>query len=646
MKKFRFKLFINLLLLAGAVYFLYPTYSDYQSTQKIDETLKQKEVSQLKANPSLTKQDLDKELKQIEDSIRSSDPSIKRNRTKRVKLGLDLQGGMYVSLEVNTLKLLEKITKKNDDNFKQILKATEVIVKAKEEDVVTTFAAECKKKGVRLSFYFGESRDDDAKVLGLLKTQTDDAVKRAVEIIRNRIDQYGVAEPTIQTSGSRRVIVELPGVANEEEARQLLQGTALLEFKLVKDPEYTVAIMEKINKVLAGKPLDDSTKKDTNLTNTKDTTKKDVAKDTNTKKPEQMSQEEFAKEYPFYALAQLNPQSQTADAFVKDDNRVKIIQILERPDIQAIVPNDCQFLFSAKPDIVDKDNTAYYRMYCVKKSPELTGGVITEARANLDPTSSTPIVTMAMNNEGSRDWARITGSNLNKRIAVILDNAIFSAPVVRSKITGGNSQIEGMANLEEARLLEIVLKAGALPAPVDIMEERTVGPSLGQDSIKSGLLSGALGALLVVLFMIVYYRYAGWIADFAVVINVLFILAVMAGFNATLTLPGIAGIILTIGMAVDANILVNERIREEYDTGKTIKAAIESGYAKAFTAIFDANITTFITGLILYQFGTGPVQGFALTLMIGIVCTMYTALVITRLIFDISLEYGYSPKFG
>lgn len=646
MKKFRFKLIINLLLLIAAVYFLYPTYSDYQATKEINEMLKQREEIYSKTQPTLSKQDVDRKLKMVEDSIRNSDPSIKKNRTKRIKLGLDLQGGMYVALEVNTLKLLEKITKKNDDNFKQIMKATEEKVRTTDEDVVNTFAAECKKRGIRLSYYFGESRDSDEQVLSVLKSQTDDAVQRAVEIIRNRIDQYGVAEPTIQTSGSRRIIVELPGVANEEEARQLLQGTALLEFKLVKDPEYTMAVMEKINKVLAGKPLDDTTKKDTNTAKSKDTTKKNVAEDTNKKKPEQMTKEEFEKEYPFFTLAQLIPQSQTADALVKDENRSKILQILDRPEIQAVIPNDCEFLFSAKPDVYDNDGTPYYRMYCVKKTPELTGGVITEARANLDPNSSAPIVTMAMNSEGARDWARITGSNINKRIAVILDNAVFSAPVVRTKITGGNSQIEGMANLEEAKLLEIVLKAGALPAPVDIIEERTVGPSLGQDSIRKGLISGALGALLVVVFMLVYYRYAGAIADFAVVINVLFILAVMAGFNATLTLPGIAGIILTIGMAVDANILVNERIREEYDAGKTIKAAIDAGYSRAFTAIFDANITTFITGLILYQFGTGPVQGFALTLMIGIVSTMYTALVLTRLLFDISLEYGYQPNFG
>ena len=285
-------------------------------------------------------------------------------------------------------------------------------------------------------------------------------------------------------------------------------------------------------------------------------------------------------------------------------------------------------------------------MYLVNKEPELTGGVITDANANIDPNTSAPIVTMTMNSEGATEWARITGANVNKRIAIMLDGGIFSAPVVKGKIPSGRSQIEGMADLNEAKLLEIVLKAGALPAPVDIIEERTVGPSLGEDSINKGLTSVTLGYLLVGIFMIIYYRKAGTIAAASLIFTILFILGVLAGFNATLTLPGIAGIILTIGMAVDANVLIFERIREEMATGKTIKASIDSGFARAYSAIIDSNITTFFTGIILYQFGTGPIQGFALTLMIGIAASLFSALVVARVIMDVMVSKNITVTVG
>jgi preprotein translocase subunit SecD len=253
---------------------------------------------------------------------------------------------------------------------------------------------------------------------------------------------------------------------------------------------------------------------------------------------------------------------------------------------------------------------------------------------------------MEMNGEGARDWARITGANIGKRVAIIMDKGIFSAPVVQAKITGGRSRITGMDSPNEARLLEIVLKAGALPAPVSIIEQRSVGPSLGEDSIRAGMNSMIIALIFTVLFMIFYYHTSGAIADFALLFNIVFILGVMAGFQATLTLPGIAGIVLTIGMAVDANVLINERIREELAGGKTVRAAIDAGYSKAFAAIFDSNITTFLTGLVLYQFGTGPVQGFALTLMVGIAASMFSAIVITHIIFNIMTEKGVNPNFG
>ncbi|MDX1701942.1 MAG: protein translocase subunit SecD, partial [Melioribacteraceae bacterium] len=367
--------------------------------------------------------------------------------------------------------------------------------------------------------------------------------------------------------------------------------------------------------------------------------------DTLNQSDEELTEEEFKAQHPFFSIALLDPQGRSADAYVKGEDRNKLDMMINRPEVLKVIPNNVEFIYSAKSFTTD-EGEEYYMMYMVNKDPELTGGVITDAVATIDPTSSAPIVNMTMNSEGATEWARITGANVDKRIAIILDGVVFSAPVVRGKIPGGRSQIEGMADLNEANLLEIVLKAGALPAPVDIIEERTVGPSLGQDSINKGLLSVLLGYALVAVFMIFYYRKAGTIAAAALTFTILFILGVLAGFNATLTLPGIAGIILTIGMAVDANVLIFERIREEMSTGKTVKASIDSGYARALSAIVDSNITTFFTGIILYQFGTGPIQGFALTLMIGIAASLFSALVIARVIFDIMVSKNQAVTVG
>jgi preprotein translocase subunit SecD len=334
-----------------------------------------------------------------------------------------------------------------------------------------------------------------------------------------------------------------------------------------------------------------------------------------------------------------------ADAFVKEQDKNKLESYLNRPEVENVIPNNVEFLFSNEP-FTTQDGVSYYRLYMVNKEPEMTGGVIEDATATINQQTSEPIVNMQMNAEGARDWARITGANIDKRIAIVLDNVVYSAPVVNEKIPSGRSQISGMADMDEAKLLEIVLKAGALPAPIDIIEERTVGPSLGQDSITKGFRSAIIGLVIVIFFMVLYYRKSGTISDLALLFTVLFIFGILAGFNATLTLPGIAGIILTIGMAVDANVLIFERVREELTTGKTARAAVDSGFANSYSAIFDANITTFFTGIILYQFGSGPVQGFALTLMIGILASLFSALVITRIIFDFLVVKGSKITIG
>lgn len=647
MKKYSFRLFLIAIFTILCIYLLYPTYKDYQNTKEIKQKLEVLKQKKLKSTPNINKNELDKYLYAMEDSIRNADPSIAETRAKRIKLGLDLQGGMYLALEVNTAKMFEKIVgNKADATFFQVLKESEKEAKYSDRPLVDIMIEKFQKRGIRLSKYFGSVREDEDVIAENLRKQSDDALNRAMEIIRNRIDQYGVSEPSIQKQGTRRIIVELPGVSKQEEARQLLQGRAQLEFRLVKDPEFTAKVIENINLVLAGKAKIDSTtntaKVDTNSVASKtEADKKDKAdtQKNNKKKTEQ----EFLAENPLFKYMQFNPY--TADGYVEEKMVPIVENILKRQDVRSVIPSNAEFVFSAKPE-VSKDGKKYYTLFLLNAKPELTGEVITNAQANIDPTTNAPIVTMQMNSQGAVEWARITGANIKKRCAIVLDGVVYSAPVIQSKIPSGNSQITGSGSLEEAKILEIILKAGALPAPIDIVEERTVGPSLGQDSISAGFISALLGYLLVAVFMILYYQKAGAIADVALVLIVLYIMGVLAGFSATLTLPGIAGLVLTMGMAVDANVLIYERIREELALGKTVKAAIKSGFDNSLSAIVDSNITTLITGFILYQFGTGPIKGFALTLMIGIFTTLFGALVITRVLIDWSTDKSNQISIG
>jgi preprotein translocase subunit SecD len=623
--KYRFKIIFILAVVALALYFLYPTYRDYAL---------HKELSRLSGQDSLT-------------FVEQNEAAIRDARQKRIKLGLDLQGGMRVVLEVNVLKLVEDLAKNKDDAFAQVFKEVREEARSSDESPVSILRRKFEERQIRLSRYYGSLRDDNDKIAKTLQDEATKAIDRGMEIVRNRVDQYGVSEPNIQKLGGTRVIVELPGVSREQEVRQLLQGTALLEFKLLKEPDVAYRVMDAIDKALAVTAVIDSTDT-TSVINSTDTTSLAAAGDTTkVSTPEgEMTPAELVKKHPFYAAAVVNPQQFPGEAVVAEENKDKVRRMLDRDEVKRVIPADMQFLWSAKARLFG-DGKKYFMLYPVRVTAELTGGVITRAQHNVDPNYNQWIVTMEMNSEGARDWARITGANVNKRIAIVLDNAVFSAPVVRNKITGGNSQIEGMENQDEARLLEIVLKAGALPAPVEIIEQRSVGASLGEDSIRSGLLAAALATVLTILFMIIYYRNGGGVADIAVVFCILFLVAVLAAFQGTLTLPGIAGIILTLAVAVDANVLINERIREEQATGKTLRAAIDAGYDKAWSAILDSNLTTFITGVILYQFGTGPVQGFALTLMIGIVASMFSAIFVTRVIFNVITDvYNKQVSFG
>jgi SecD/SecF fusion protein len=618
------RIFLILAAVIVSLIFLYPTFQDYQYRQKL---------------ASLTGKDSIAYLEQHQDDILNA-------KLKRIKLGLDLQGGMRVVLEVDVIQLLDELAKNKDDNFRAIVKEVREQATNNDESVIPIFGRKFQERGIRMSRYYGNIRDADNAILSQLDGETAKAVDRAIEIVRNRVDQYRVSEPNIQKQGTRRIIVELPGVKDEREVRSLLQGTARLEFRLLRDPQVAYKVMQTIDDYLSGKVTADTAA--AAKTAQKEAKPKDALEELlggNKPSTTDTTQEaKFIREHPFFAYVTPD-QRNTGEGFVLENNRDRVMRLLARPDVQRLIPMDIEFLWSNKTDPTP-DGKKFYHLYAVKKTPELTGQVVIDARASVDQENNRPIVNMEMNTEGAREWARITGANVNKRIAIALDNSVFSAPTVINKIVGGRSQITGMESPNEARLLEIVLKAGALPAPVSIIEQRSVGPSLGEDSIRSGISATMIAVILTVLFMVVYYHTAGAVADVALLFNLLFLLGVMAGFSATLTLPGIAGIMITIGVAVDANVLINERVREELAGGKTLRAAIDAGYKRAWTAIIDAHVTSFLTGVILYQFGTGSVQGFALTLMIGIAASLFSSIVITHVIMNIMLNKGVSPKFG
>ncbi len=607
--------------------------------------------------------------------------SLRKNKEQSLKLGLDLRGGIYVTLEADVIRLLEESAMRDavDEVFLETLEKTRQQVDAGGDDDVLpvflkNFDAIARPKGRKLFSYFdtGDNRDlsEDA-IVKRLERNINEAIDQAIEVVRQRIDKYGVAETTIQKQGTRRIVIELPGVSNEAEVRSLLQTTARLEFKLVRNNAQIVRSFYAIDQLLKNKGVQSSASTSATATaSTATTTAASTATasagaDSTKKDPyagltDDQKREKFKKDYPFTSLfvTYFNPPGEGQQPVpviyeknefpegdysfqIPDETLAKFEEIMARPDVRRIMGNEYQAIVSAKPEpFFERQGVKLFYIYGVLAKPELTGDVISDAQATFDPTNNSPMVMMDMNADGASNWARITGANIKKRIAIVLDDRVYSAPTVQNKITGGRSQITGSSTIDEARLLEIVLKAGALKAPVKIVEERVIGPSLGEDSIRKGIISGAVAALLVVLFMILYYATAGMLADIAVMVNILLVVAVLAAFAGTLTLPGIAGLILTLGMAVDTNILVFERIREELHRGRSLRAAVDEGFKRAFNAILDSNITTMITGAILYYLGTGPIRGFAVTLMIGIVITLFTGITLSKVFFELILSRG------
>ncbi|MCK3683832.1 protein translocase subunit SecDF [Maribellus sp. YY47] len=594
-------------------------------------------------------------------------------RELELNLGLDLKGGMNVTLEVEVKDIIRAMANySTDETFVKALAKADEKKTNSQEDYVSLFgkAFEEIDPNAKLASIFNtlELRDrvnfssTNAEVLDVIRKETDAAIDNAFNIIRTRIDRFGVAQPNIQQLQTRgRILVELPGVKDQNRVRTLLQGTANLEFwETYENQEvyqYLLLANEKIRELDAVK-VEQTTNEDVAETPAaeKDTTaanallaemQDESAADTSAAGIDNMAN--FQKQYPLFAV--LNPSTdQTGQLFkgpavgiAQAKDTMAVNAYLNNPQIRSLFPRDLRFAWTAKS--MDQAGTLY-RLIALKVTtrdgrPPLDGEVITDARQDFDQMGSNPEVSMQMNSEGAKIWQRMTKENVGKSIAIVLDGYVRSFPTVNGEIPGGRSSITGLESIEEAKDLANVLKSGKMPAPARIIQEDIVGPSLGQEAINSGLISFVIAFVLVLVYMLFFYsKNAGLAANIALVANMLFIFGVLASLGAVLTLPGIAGIVLTIGMSVDANVLIYERVQEELRAGKGIKLAITDGYKNAYSAIIDGQVTTLLTGIVLYLFGSGPIKGFATTLIIGILTSLFSAIFITRLIFEWQLKKG------
>lgn len=667
-----FRTIIAVVIFAAAIYQLFPTYELWQLRKKADTMIA--DLRQLyPASPDEIKAALNEGL--LENRVRSAisnqdslaqavnlvkeldelNKKMNRAQESAIKQGLDLQGGTYLVYEADLPKLMETVANSRDAKLDSIIAEAQQTSIRTGEDFFEVFRRVFEREGIRMNRYFGRRTQNNGEIIAELDKQAEDTIDRTLEIIRNRVDRFGVSEPTITKQGSRRIIIELAGVQDISRAKKIIGDTALLEFKLVKEPSTVYTLLQDIDRAWL-----EHLKKQSNHVDTAAAPAATVAQQDTT--PEDADLRDILgenilsgdsaeaangdivvddaflqQEKPFLALLGRDEIGGSIEKLIPAKNIPAINRILQHPSVRRVIPDDVQFHYYGKP--IEINGQEYYQFEVTKREPELTGRYIEKAEVTISSgtqslTQGEPQVSLTFDGEGARIFSRVTGANVNKRLAIILDDKVASAPNINERIPSGNASITGSFTMEEANELAIVLRAGALPAPVNPIEERTVGPSLGQDSVRRGQLSILLGIALVIVFMVVYYRLSGLVANFALIMNLILVLAMLATMDATLTLPGVAGIILTIGMAVDANVLIFERIREELRTGKTARAAVDAGYSRAFWTIFDANVTTFLTALVLYQFGSGPIRGFALTLMIGIAATMFTAIVVTRLIFD------------
>ena len=578
---------------------------------------------------------------------------------KIIKQGLDLKGGIYIVLEVDLPTLVTTLAINKDPKFERTVnEVRNILAENPQKKFFTVFTEKISENGLRLPRYYDVDYGAKAEdIINSIREQADDAINRVLEILQNRVDQFGVSEPTIQKQGNRRIIVELAGIQDSERARALLQSTAQLEFFMVKSPEATNDILSQIDKAVRGDEElealvaavdgEQAQTEDGELAVSNDQTISISelfgddglsSEDAGSGDTAVVVDQNIFRERPFSSMLR----ALGNNIAVPEKNLYAIKKIINKPEVQdKLSLGNGRFLFAPEAENYTTNmglEEPLVSMYYLEHDADLTGGVIEEANATIGGQGTSavgqPIVLLDMNSDGARTWSRITGANIGRRIAIVLDKKVHMAPSIRTKITDGGTLIEGFANMDEAKDIAIVLRAGALPAPVKIIEERIVGPSLGADSVKKGTYSVLLGLTLILVFIPFYYKLSGIIADFALIWNILLVLAVLASLGATLTLPGIAALILTVGMSVDANVIIFERIREESRKGKTPRTAIDSGYARALTTIIDANVTTLVAALVLYQFGTGPIKGFATVLFWGIIISMFTAIFVTRTIFN------------
>ncbi|GAL84761.1 bifunctional preprotein translocase subunit SecD/SecF [Sporocytophaga myxococcoides] len=597
----------------------------------------------------------------------------KEVKENELALGLDLQGGMHVTLEVSPVEILKGLagTNAKDPKFQEALKIAGERYKGGKDDYTALFFEAYKEiaPDKKLSDIFANSansgrityKSSDSEVKKVINTEVDDAIDRSFEILRNRIDKFGVIQPNIQRiQGTGRIQVELPGVENPQRVRNLLQGAASLEFLEVYHMPEVIPYLNQINDYLLLKEKDAKAHKASEKTPTSEaaknlltdgdstaTAKSDTSVEADTTAKADTTQKASA----IYSLLR---SGYSLRYEVKDT--AKINRIFSDPKVQAMIPSNMRFVWEQKP-YRDEQGGNTLELVPVKKSRTgkagLTGEVITDARADVSSNAKSYEISMSMNPEGAKKWRNITREASSdpknkRRVAIVLDDYVISAPVVQVEIPNGQSSITGDFTIEEARDLASKLKAGKLPAPVRIAEETIVGPSLGKEAIDSGLNSMLAGMIIVILFMVLYYSNAGLVADIALLFNLLFIVGVMANLGAVLTLPGIAGILLSIALAVDANVLINERVKEDLNEGKNLETALNSGYRNAFSAIIDSNVTTLIKGFVLLYFGTSLILGFAVTLIIGIFCSLFTSVLITRVIFNMRKkgEWSFSNKFS
>jgi len=607
------------------------------------------------------------EEKRYTDSISSEKVyfgyTFKDVKAKEINLGLDLKGGMNVMLQVQLEDLVKALAGGNQDPdfLKSVALAKERSITS-QSDFITLFAEAWKEVsgGKRLTYIFGtyemhdrikpESSDDE--VIAVIKEEAESAIANSFNVLRNRIDRFGVTQPSIQKLGNTgRILVELPGVKEPERVRKLLQGTASLEFWPTFDATEITPFLQEANALLA-QVIASEQETATEEAAPAETASTDIVAEAIAAQNDNSADlAAYKAANPLFAILQpSNARGNACIGYAAAADTAQVGKYLRMAQVAELFPAEFRPMWSVKPsEYMSADNI--FELIAIKASSRdgkapLDGSAVTDARVDYDNRrGGEPGVSMTMNAEGANIWARITKENIGKQVAIVLDGTVYSYPTVQSEITGGSSSITGHFTVEEATDLTNVLKSGKLPAPATIVQEQVVGPSLGSESIRSGLISFAIAFCLVLIYMVFFYQGAGLVADFALLTNVLLLFGTLTSFGAVLTLPGIAGLVLTLGMAVDANVIIYERIKEELKAGKGFSKAVSDGYRNAYSAIIDGQVTTILTGLVLFFFGSGPIKGFATTLIIGIVTSVLTSIFITRLVFDTRIKKGKKMTF-